>query len=165
MKVGDNMNLGDNIKKIRKEKGLTQKQLGEKLGVSQAAIGQFESGKQNLKIDTLHKIAEALNVAIQDIVSDDYYFDGTHDGKNLTLTEAYLTICKMDEVSLINFYRQLNDIGKAEAYKRVGELTLIEDYKTTEKQKVTLEYATGLTPELAEHIYTTPQAFTISKKE
>ena len=58
-----NNNIGENIKTIRKTKGLTQKQLGQLLGVSQAAIGQFESGKSNLTIDTIKKIAEALEVS------------------------------------------------------------------------------------------------------
>lgn len=57
------MNVSENIKKIRKEKGITQKQLGELLGVSQAAIGQFENSNSNLKLDTIKKIANALGVS------------------------------------------------------------------------------------------------------
>ena len=53
------MDIGEKIKKIRKESGITQKQLAQKLGVSQAAIVQFESEKSNPKIDTLKKIADA----------------------------------------------------------------------------------------------------------
>ena len=62
------MDIGEKIKKIRKESGLTQKQLAQKLGVSQAAIVQFESEKSNPKIDTLKKIADALNVSIMDFL-------------------------------------------------------------------------------------------------
>lgn len=68
MKAGGNMNYGENIKKIRKEKGLTQKQLGKKLGISQAAIGQFESNKTNPKMETLRRIANALEVDLWEIV-------------------------------------------------------------------------------------------------
>lgn len=68
MKVGDNMNYGENIKKIRKQKGFTQKELGQKLGISQAAIGQFESNKANSKMETIQKIADALNVSINDLI-------------------------------------------------------------------------------------------------
>ena len=57
-----NNNFGENIKKIRKMKNLTQRELGELLGFSQAAIGQFESGKSNLTMDTVKKIASALEV-------------------------------------------------------------------------------------------------------
>lgn len=72
MKAGDNMNYGENIKKIRKHRGLTQKQLGQKLGISQAAIGQFESNKANPKMETLQKIADALNVSVNDLIPDSY---------------------------------------------------------------------------------------------
>ena len=36
--------IGDKIKEIRKDKGLTQKELGELLGVTASMIGQWESG-------------------------------------------------------------------------------------------------------------------------
>lgn len=65
------MNFGESIKKIRKEKGLTQKQLGEKLGISQAAIGQFESNKANPQMETIRKIADALEVELWEIVELD----------------------------------------------------------------------------------------------
>lgn len=65
------MNFGESIKKIRKEKGLTQKQLGDKLGISQAAIGQFESNKANPKMETIRKIADALEVELWEIVELD----------------------------------------------------------------------------------------------
>ncbi len=60
------MNIGERIKHIRKESGVTQKQPAEKLGMTQAAIVQFESEKSNPKIDTLKKIANALNVSVTD---------------------------------------------------------------------------------------------------
>lgn len=61
------MTIGERIKKIRQEKGLSQKELGEKLGVSQQMIGQWETGKANPKIETKRKIADALNCQISDI--------------------------------------------------------------------------------------------------
>ena len=57
------MGVGDNIKRIRKEKKLTQKQLGERLGISQAAIGQFEKGVTSPRLETVEKIASALGVS------------------------------------------------------------------------------------------------------
>lgn len=61
--------IGPNIKRIRKEKGITQKQLGEMLNISQAAIGQFESEKSNPKIETLEKIAACLSVPVAEFLS------------------------------------------------------------------------------------------------
>ena len=44
---------GERIKKLRKEKGLTQQQLGEMLGVQKSAIAKYENGRvPNLKKET-----------------------------------------------------------------------------------------------------------------
>lgn len=61
------MNIGQKIKYSRKKAGLTQKELGESLGVSAAMIAQYESGKRNPKIETLIKISEALDCEVSDI--------------------------------------------------------------------------------------------------
>ena len=50
------MTIGENIKRIRKERGLTQKELGELLDMTQSAIGQFENDKTSPKTDTIEKI-------------------------------------------------------------------------------------------------------------
>ena len=62
------MKIGENIRHARQKAGLTQKELGEKLGISQAAVGQFESDKANPKIETLQKIAAALNIKLSELV-------------------------------------------------------------------------------------------------
>lgn len=55
-------NIGENIKKIRKEKGLTQQQLGDLCGMKDAQIRKYESGKFIPKYETMERIAKALNV-------------------------------------------------------------------------------------------------------
>lgn len=68
------MTVGEKIKRIRKEKGLTQKELGTRLGnISQQQIGQWETGKANPKIETLQRIADALNVALFEFLDDDLF--------------------------------------------------------------------------------------------
>ncbi|MFV0362377.1 MAG: helix-turn-helix domain-containing protein [Suipraeoptans sp.] len=62
------MTVGENIKKIRKQKGLTQKRLGELCGMNEVQIRQYELGKANPKIETVDKIASALGVKIVDIM-------------------------------------------------------------------------------------------------
>lgn len=57
-------NIGQNIKKARREKGWTQKQLGEKCGMVDSAIRRYEIGKGRPKYETLAKIAEALGVSV-----------------------------------------------------------------------------------------------------
>lgn len=59
----DNL-IGENIRKLRLEKGLTQKDLAEKSGTSLSALNKYERGDRTPKIDSLEKIAEALNVQV-----------------------------------------------------------------------------------------------------
>lgn len=57
------MTIGENIKRIRKEKGMTQKQLGDLCGMNEANVRKYELGKANPKIETICKIAFALGVS------------------------------------------------------------------------------------------------------
>lgn len=61
--------MGMRIQQIRKKSGLSQRQLGEKLGVSASMIGQWENDLRNPKYETLRRIAEALGTTI------DYLYD------------------------------------------------------------------------------------------
>ena len=56
------MTVGENIRKLRKERGLTQKQLGEMCGINEANLRKYESDKQNAKIETIERIAQALEI-------------------------------------------------------------------------------------------------------
>ena len=58
--------IGKNIKKYRKMKGWTQRELAEKLLLSDSLIGKLESvTHQTISIDTLAQIANILDVKIQ----------------------------------------------------------------------------------------------------
>ena len=68
------MTIGENIGRIRQERHLTQKQLGEMVGASEAYIRAYESGRRNPKPSSLEKIAEALAVNPEVLANSD--FDG-----------------------------------------------------------------------------------------
>lgn len=57
--------VGRLIKQARLSEGLTQKEVGEKMGVSEATFNRYETGKQNLTLDTLRKVAEALGARLK----------------------------------------------------------------------------------------------------
>ncbi len=67
------MPTGTKIKEIRKQKGLTQKQLGDLCGIADSNIRKYENGKQNPKIETLQKIATALKCNLSDLMDPDEY--------------------------------------------------------------------------------------------
>ena len=56
------MPTGDKIKKARLARGLTQKELGEKVGLTDVRIRQYELNNRTQKEDTLRAIAKALDV-------------------------------------------------------------------------------------------------------
>lgn len=74
-KCGDSMKktdiyntIGKNIKKYRKLKDLTQRQLAEKLLLSESFIAKLESTThQTISIDTLEQIAYVLEIDIRDL--------------------------------------------------------------------------------------------------
>jgi len=60
--------VGNNIKKFRSEKNITQEDLAENLSVSRQAVSNWECGKTEPDIDTLHKIASFLEVSIEELI-------------------------------------------------------------------------------------------------
>ncbi len=64
------MTVGERIREYRKQAGLTQKELGDRLGVSNVHIGQYERGLRNPRLPQLKKIADALDIPFDLLVSD-----------------------------------------------------------------------------------------------
>ncbi|GAA2253319.1 UDP-N-acetylglucosamine 1-carboxyvinyltransferase [Kitasatospora cystarginea] len=58
------MRIGKLIRDARQHRGLTQAQLGEALGTSQSAVNRIEQGKQNLSLEMIARIGEALDSEI-----------------------------------------------------------------------------------------------------
>ena len=56
------------IKKLRINRGLTQKQLAELLGVKQQNISDWERGERSPSVKNLKKLSEILNCQIDDLV-------------------------------------------------------------------------------------------------
>ena len=63
------MEIGQIIKEARKAKGLTQEELGKRVGVQKSAIAKYENGKVvNIKRSTLQKLADALDLRGSDLI-------------------------------------------------------------------------------------------------
>ncbi len=56
--------LGEAIKKARKERNLTQTQLGELVGVQKAQISKIENRTSNARLDTVLRVFKALNAKV-----------------------------------------------------------------------------------------------------
>lgn len=100
-KAGEQMTIGENIKQIRKEKGLTQKELGERLNMTQSAIGQFEKNKKPPKTETVLKIASALGVKASALMK------GVIDWEQFTTNSSYVSE-EMEHLEIIeNYFKSL----------------------------------------------------------
>lgn len=71
------MTLADKLKEARKNAGLTQVDLAEKLCVSRQAITKWESGKGIPDVENLKMISKVLNVSIDFLLDDEEVLDKT----------------------------------------------------------------------------------------
>ena len=61
--------IGENIIKLRKEKGFKQIDLSTKLNIEDSALRRIEKGRTNPTIKTLFNIAKALGVDVSDLLA------------------------------------------------------------------------------------------------
>lgn len=64
--------IGVQIREARLKAGLKQKELAERIGVSESRISQYEKGSQNPRISTLMKLAEALEIPLKTLCGDQW---------------------------------------------------------------------------------------------
>ena len=57
-----------NLKKIRKQKGISQVQLALKLGVSQNTVSRYETGERQADFQTLIMLADILDVTVDYLI-------------------------------------------------------------------------------------------------
>lgn len=114
------MNIGEQIKNIRKAAGLTQKQLAEKAGVAAISIQQYERGVREPKLEAVRRIAIALGITVYDF-DPDYWQKLSPEEKSTAFDEK--------KASLLLAYDDLNETGQQKAVERVEELAKIPDYQ------------------------------------
>ena len=64
----DQGKIGQFIAQLRKERGMTQEQLGELLGVSQRTVSRWETGRNMPDIGLLPPLAETLGVTVAELL-------------------------------------------------------------------------------------------------
>ena len=99
------MTLGQRIKQLREEQGLTQGRFSELIGVSKSAIGMYETDKREPNLETLDTIADYFNVDMD-------YLRGKSDCRNkyqfiksssstLQIPEGFIPLPKTYKVPLV----------------------------------------------------------------
>ena len=131
--------IGQRIKGARKNAGLTQRALAEKIGVATGTIQQYELGKRQPRIGQLGLIANALGVSALELTGLQDYGDGFHaepDLKQTTVDAVKARISELKEDAqcrqrLNDALDRLNPDGQEKAVERVEELTEIPRYQAT----------------------------------
>ena len=62
--------IANNIRVFRNKRGITQAELSKEAELSRNTIVNFETGRRDPRIKDLRKIAKALNVSIEELISE-----------------------------------------------------------------------------------------------
>lgn len=102
------MEFSERLKDLRKQAGLTQVDVAEKLGISQPAYASWERGAKKPTQENLVKIAQILNVSVD-------YLVGNSDEEN--------TNKELEDIELLF---RMNSKGLTDAEKAIFKKELIE---------------------------------------
>lgn len=108
--------FGDNLRKIRKEKNLTQDELAALLGTSKQVISRYENGQRSPKVSIVSEYADKLGVSIGALASADgaaasQVFDESK--PDLQVLGGDPSNALSDEaVELLSIYNNLNVYGQ-----------------------------------------------------
>lgn len=128
---------GKRMKELRAEQGLTQKALGEKVGLSQQAINLLEHDKRRMDLKLYDKIADILDpdhsklVRLSFLSSDEQlkeYEEIENWVEAYTKGDAEVNSWER-ELILLEHFRKLNKLGEKKAIEQVELLTKIPEYR------------------------------------
>jgi len=89
--------IGENIKRLRKSAGMSQDQLGEKIGKTRSAVSQYESGIIVPRMGVIEDLAHVFRVSKTEILED---------------AEHYAVASLDDEDELLRLFRSMNAHGR-----------------------------------------------------
>lgn len=122
------MNMGERIKQLRLQKGLTQEELGKYIGVQKSAIRKYEKGAvTNLKRSSIETLAKLFNVTPSYLmcIDDDYKNNIINDKRAFpllgTVKAGYDYLASENVISYISIDKKVSDPENYFALKVVGD--------------------------------------------
>ncbi len=106
------MNLGENIKKILKNKKLSQKELAKKMELTPSAINNYIKNKTEPNIEILIKLSKELNISIDNLVNNQK--------EEIVLTEKKALLEKIEQLNEIEC-KKLNIFADGLILNRISE--------------------------------------------
>lgn len=113
------MNLADNIKAIREEKGLKQIEVAEHIGVDKSAYSKIEKGLRALTVDELQKMAQLFNMTTDQIIN--------YDGKGKMPKEVVIE--DKAAVEQMRLIQQLDEEDKQTIFRRIDKMLTNKKFK------------------------------------
>jgi transcriptional regulator with XRE-family HTH domain len=106
------MNIGDNIKRVREAKNLTQKEVIMAIDMGAAMYSRIESGKIEPSLTTLEKIAKALGVSLVELIQSDESLSDVNSVDKSLMEKVWLMEALNDEERKIIYTMLDAFIGK-----------------------------------------------------
>lgn len=134
--------LGEKIKHYRRIKGYSQEQLAEKTELSKMSIRRYETGERQPRIETIKKIADSLNITLNDLLPDSIERD-IQTGRTLSATD-YSFIESMVTHKTFSDNERKTIFQKIEKYRttllKIQDMNKLEEYseKTHEELETLL---------------------------
>jgi transcriptional regulator with XRE-family HTH domain len=117
------MSIGENIKKYRKEKGLTQKELADKIGKDFSTVQKYELNISQPPIDVLNRIADTLDIDVSKL----FYIENTLNQSSEDEAQRQEMYLKELREDTINKYDSLDPFGQKAANKYINFLAKDEE--------------------------------------
>lgn len=123
------MTIGQRILELRKLNGLSQEELGNRVGVQRAAINKYEKGTvTNIPIQTIENMAVVFDVSPSYIVGWDS--PGGNDlAMEVKIVQGVDHFFGKDAVELLEAFTELNQVGKKKSLEYVQDLGRISRYR------------------------------------
>lgn len=99
--------IGQRIRNYRTQKGLSQEKLAELAGCHPTYIGQLERGEKNATLESVEKIASAMDISLSEL------FDklGKSGGDNIA-AKCYDLVASKNEAEQKQLYKMLQEMDK-----------------------------------------------------
>ena len=99
--------IGQRIRNYRTQKGLSQEKLAELAGCHPTYIGQLERGEKNATLESVEKIASAMDISLSEL------FDklGKSGGNNIA-AKCYDLVASKNEAEHKQLYKMLQEMDK-----------------------------------------------------
>lgn len=116
--------FGQRLKALRKQKGLTQKDLAERVGVRQAQLNKYEGGTNAPALEKVVELAEVLDVTVDYLLSGDQ--SAPKPLHNVRLWDRFKTLQELPKDDLESVIKVLDALiaqSQAAAHSRERELS------------------------------------------